>query len=70
MRGRRGRLLFLLCGGVRESLDELRRRWAMDGLTGPIDGFAGLVHGFNFFLFFSQLTVAGRKPPWKRSYLP
>ena len=51
MRGRRGRLLFLRCGGVRESLDELRRRWAMDGLTGPIDGFAGLVHGFNFFCF-------------------
>jgi len=56
MRGRRGRLLFLRRGGVHESPDELRRRWVVDGLSGPMDGFAGLVHGFCFFLFFISIN--------------
>jgi hypothetical protein len=49
---------------------EQRQRRPVDGLGGPMDGLAGLIHGFSFFCFFILFTEAGIQPSWKRSHLP
>jgi hypothetical protein len=40
----------------------------MDGLSGSVDGLAGL--SMDFFYFFIRLTVAGRQPSRKIVHLP